>query len=48
MIEVDARDLETRHRDGLVRAVKACLIHNTLSHPPAIDLQVQTAATVFI
>jgi len=48
VIEVDAPDLDARHRDGLVRAVKACLIHNTLSQPPAIDLQVHTAAPALV
>jgi uncharacterized OsmC-like protein len=48
MIEVDAPDLDARNRDGLVRAVKACLIHNTLNQPPAIDLQVHTAAPALV
>jgi uncharacterized OsmC-like protein len=48
VIEVDAPDLDAMHRDGLMRAVKTCLIHNTLSHPPAIDLQVHTAAPVLV
>ena len=48
VIEVDAPELDARHRDGLVRAVKACLIHNTLSQPPAIDLQVHTAAPALV
>ncbi|MCZ2080515.1 MAG: OsmC family protein [Bryobacteraceae bacterium] len=29
-----------RHREGLLRATKACLIHNTLSHPPKIDIAI--------
>lgn len=31
---------DDRHRDGLVRAVKKCLIHNTLLHSPEIDVVV--------
>ncbi len=30
--------LEERHHDGVLRAVKRCLIHNTLLHPPEIDI----------
>lgn len=48
VIEVEAPELDARHRDGLVRAVKACLIHNTLTQPPAIDLQVHTAAPALV
>lgn len=32
--------LEERHRDGLLRAVHACLIHNTLLTPPKITTEV--------
>jgi hypothetical protein len=40
-IDVDAPSIvnDQRHRDGVLRAVKSCLIHNTLLHPPAIDVQ---------
>lgn len=43
-VEVEAPDIDPKHHDGLFRAVKACLIHNTLSHTPSIDLHVHTAA----
>jgi putative redox protein len=46
VIEVEAPHVDPKHRDGLLRAVKTCLIHNTLSHPAAIDLHVHTAAPV--
>jgi putative redox protein len=46
VIEVEAPHVDPKHRDGLLRAVKTCLIHNTLSHPASIDLQVHTAAPV--
>ncbi|MBZ5635190.1 MAG: OsmC family protein [Acidobacteriia bacterium] len=37
-------ELDQRHRDGIVRAVHACLIHNTLLNPPRIDVEVTTSA----
>ena len=39
-IEVAAPVEEERHREGILRAVKNCLIHNTLLHPPAIEILV--------
>jgi len=44
VVEVEAPDVDPKHHDGLLRAVKACLIHNTLSHTPSVDLHVHTAA----
>lgn len=35
--------LEERHREGVMRAVKACLVHNTLAHPPVIETVLQEA-----
>ena len=46
VIDVELHDLDPKHRDGLTRAVKSCLIHNTLCHPPAIDLRVHSSAPV--
>jgi putative redox protein len=37
-IEVTPPALDPRHRDGILRAVKGCLIHNTLLNTPAIDI----------
>jgi putative redox protein len=37
-IEVTIPDLDPRHEAGILRAVKACLIHNTLLNVPAIDI----------
>ena len=34
--------IQDKHREGLERAVKACLIHNTLLHPPQIEIAVET------
>lgn len=35
-----ATALDAQHRAGILRAVHACLIHNTLLHPPRIDVDV--------
>jgi len=37
-IEVTAPGLDPQHQAGILRAVKACLIHNTLLNAPAIDI----------
>lgn len=37
-IEVTAPSLEPQHQAGILRAVKSCLIHNTLLNTPAIDI----------
>lgn len=46
VIEVEAPDVDPKHHDGLLRSVKACLIHNTLSNAPNIELHVNTAVPV--
>jgi len=38
VIEVTAPVLEAQHQAGILRAVKSCLIHNTLLNGPAIDI----------
>ena len=43
-IEVAIPDVEYRHREGVLRAVKQCLIHNTLLHPPEIGIELTPAA----
>ena len=45
-IEVMTHELEPRHEEGLLRAVKSCLIHNTLLHAPAVEVAVHALATV--
>ena len=45
-IDVYAGDLEARHEAGLLRAVKSCLIHNTLGASPSIDIALHTTAEV--
>ena len=39
-IEVIAPGLTQRHRDGILRAVDACLLENTLHKPPEIEVKV--------
>ena len=45
-IEVFVPGLDAHHEAGILRAVKACLIHNTLLHSPAIETVVRTTAEV--
>jgi uncharacterized OsmC-like protein len=42
-IEVIAPGLDERHEAGILRAVRACLIHNTLLNAPAIETVVRSA-----
>jgi uncharacterized OsmC-like protein len=42
-IEVTAPGLDPHHEAGILRAVKACLIHNTLLNAPAIETVVRTS-----
>ena len=42
-IEVTAPGLDERHEAGILRAVKACLIHNTLLAGPTIDIAINAA-----
>jgi uncharacterized OsmC-like protein len=39
-IDVTAPGLNKRHRDGVLRAVDACLLKHTLLFPPKIDVRV--------
>jgi len=41
-IEVVVPGLDPQHQEGVLRAVRACLIHNTLLHTPAIETVVST------
>jgi uncharacterized OsmC-like protein len=41
-IDVIVPGLDPQHQAGVLRAVKACLIHNTLLHAPAIETVVST------
>jgi len=44
-IHVSLPVVEERHREGVLRAVKSCLIHNTLLNAPQIEIELQNAAT---
>lgn len=43
-IEVEAHGVDPQHEEGILRAVKACLIHNTLLNAPAIETVVHMPA----
>lgn len=44
LIEVDVpAELSPEHRKGIQEAVKHCLVHNTLLHPPKITLKIESA-----
>jgi len=43
-IEVIAPGLTQRHRDGVLRAVDACLLKNTLRTPPEMHVHVESSA----
>jgi putative redox protein len=45
-IDVTTPGLDERHRAGILRAVKACLIHNTLLAGPTIEVEVNAAELV--
>jgi uncharacterized OsmC-like protein len=42
-VEVDVPEMEERYKEGVLRAVKSCLIHNTLLHAPELDIAIHTA-----
>jgi putative redox protein len=44
-VEVDVRNIDQRQREGVLRAVKTCLIHNTLTMAPVIEVKVSDATT---
>ncbi|HLY18602.1 MAG TPA: OsmC family protein [Bryobacteraceae bacterium] len=41
-VQVEIPDLDPQHEAGVLRAVKACLIHNTLVHAPEIQIALET------
>jgi putative redox protein len=47
-IEVIVPGLDPRHEAGILRAVKACLVHNTLLNAPAIETVVRTAVEAHV
>jgi uncharacterized OsmC-like protein len=42
-VQVSLPGIDERHRQGLLRAVNACLIHNTLKAGPEIEIEVSVA-----
>jgi uncharacterized OsmC-like protein len=42
-IDVTVPSMDDRHQEGLLRAVKSCLIHNTLLGEPNINIAINTA-----
>jgi putative redox protein len=42
-IELTAHGLDERHQAGILRAVRACLIHNTLLGAPSIEVSINAA-----
>jgi uncharacterized OsmC-like protein len=47
-IEVMASGLDQRHQAGILRAAKACLIHNTLLGQPSIEVMVHAAEVAHV
>jgi uncharacterized OsmC-like protein len=45
-IEVNTAALDPRHEEGVLRAVKSCLIHNTLLNPPKVEVVLNVPAPV--
>jgi putative redox protein len=45
-IEIALPGLDAAHETGILRAVKACLIHHTLLHQPVIETVFKAVATV--
>lgn len=41
-VEVKLPGLDPKHEAGMLRAVQHCLIHNTLLHPPAVEIALET------
>jgi uncharacterized OsmC-like protein len=45
-IEIAMPDLEPKHQTGVLRAVKSCLIHNTLLYAPAIETEFEAGVAL--
>jgi uncharacterized OsmC-like protein len=45
-IAVDIPEVDERHREGVLRASRSCLIHNTLEHSPDIQIHLRAPAAV--
>jgi putative redox protein len=47
-IEVDAPRLDARSQEGIIKAVKACLLHRTLLDPPKLKVEMAGLAAQVI
>ncbi|HTA42422.1 MAG TPA: OsmC family protein [Bryobacteraceae bacterium] len=47
-IEVSVPGLEERHQIGISRAVKSCLVHNTLLQAPKIEIAIEASALTHV
>jgi putative redox protein len=47
-IEVTVPQLDDHHQAGMLRAVKSCLIHNTLLGAPSIEISVHAAVPALV
>ena len=47
-IEVAASGLDERHKAGILRAVRACMVHNTLLGAPSIEVSVHTSVLALV
>ena len=45
-VKVQPPALNERHQEGLLRAVKSCLVHNTMLHAPRIDVALDVPVRV--
>jgi putative redox protein len=48
LIEVAVPGLDERHQVGVLRAVRSCLIHNTLLNAPAIEIVVNAPSLALV
>jgi hypothetical protein len=44
-IEVDAPGLTARAREGLIKSIEACLLHQTLANPARVKISMATVVT---
>lgn len=47
-IKITAPGLNERHQTGILRAVKSCLVHNTLLHTPEISVAMESNALTHV
>jgi uncharacterized OsmC-like protein len=45
-VEISLPEIDERHQQGLLRAVKACLIHNTLKAGPSVEVELLASQNV--